>query len=237
MFLLFMATMFGIVGVYIGYFKGFKKISEWSLFGKAEKKRINQLRDGSEPVIIEGTAKPTEQHGTIKSELTGVECLVYQYRIQEEDPTHDEGRNIIENGSDGVPFYIEGEHDSVYVEPQNASVSMEQEYENSGDVRPEKLKQSSLIGPIDISSYDHIEYIQKEISVGEKAVVVGKSTDTRMDADFRIEETGDQLVISDADPSSTQKRLLYKGIILTIFGGIFSLASLAMVYIVLRGIF
>lgn len=232
-FLLFMGIMFGVIGVYIGYLRGFKKILERRLFRKADKKRINQLRNGSEPVIIEGTVKPTKQHGLMESPLTGEECVAYKYRIQEDDPGSgaDDTTTTIEHGSDSVPFYIEGEHDRVYVEPQNASISMNEEYENSGDVRPEKLKQSSIIGPIDISSNHHIEYIENEIEIGQKGVALGKATDTRMDADFKIEETGDRFVVSDTDLSSTQERLLYKGIAHSVVGGLFSLASLFIFYV------
>lgn len=237
--LLFMGIMFGVVGLYVGYLRGFKKILDWRLFGSAEKKRINQLRNGSEPVIVEGTVKPTEQHGTMESPLTSEECVAYRYKIQKDDPgTGADNKTItIENGSDSVPFYIEGEHDRVYVEPQNASISMDREYENQGDIRPEKLEQSSIIGPVNLSSHHHIEYIENEIEVGQKGVALGKATDTRMDADFKIKETGDRFVVSDTDPSSTQKRLLYKGIAYSVVGGVFSLASLFIFYVLLVSIF
>lgn len=237
-FMLFMATMFASVGVYLGYIKGFKKILEWRLFGNADKKHINQLEHEDEPVIVEGTVKPTEQHGKMESELTGEECVVYQYKIQEDDlgTGADNTTSIIDTGSDGVPFYIEGEHRKVYVEPQNATISMEKEYENQGDIRPEKIQQSSVFGSIDLSSYHHIEYIEKEIEVGQKGAVLGKATDTRMNAEFKIEKTGDRLMISDTDPSSTQKRLLYKGIISSIIGGVFLLATLITIYLLFTGI-
>jgi hypothetical protein len=235
-YLLFLSAILGSVGVYLGYFIGFKKISEWRLFKGAEKRRINQLRSGSEPVIIEGTVKPTEQHGLIESPLTGEECVAYRYRIQKDEPGAEaDDTTTIERGSESVPFYIEAEHDRVYVEPENASISMEDEYENSGDIKPEKLSQSSFLG-IDLSSRRNIEYIENEIEVEQKGIVLGRATDTRMDADFKIEETGDQLVVSDTDPSSTQKRLLYEGVVLTIVGGVFSLATLFIFYIIITGI-
>lgn len=232
-----MGLIFGSAGVYLGYHRGLKDISRWLLLRKSKKVRINQLREGDEPVIVEGNVQETSKYGKLESPLTGEECVAYKYEIKKKDPGSDNNSTTIDSGSDSVPFYIEEEYDRVYVEPEDGRFSMEDEIEDHSEIKPEKLRGGSIdIGSLSLSSYDNILYREREIEIDNNGIVLGKATDTSMDADFKIERTGGNLILSDTNPESTKRRLILNGAGFSILGGIFFVFSIFLFYLIVAGI-
>ncbi len=202
--------LFAVVGIAIlvgavGRFRAW-----WQLRG-SEANAPGRLDTGHREV--QGTAKPLDE--TLTSPREGVECLVYEHKIEEREIDHDPDGGTqrrwrtVTDETHTAPFVIEGEHEGVVVNPEGATNLLETSVsDRSGDNR-------TTINRLDVGEPVYVagEAVRAgEAAVptdGQRHVVRGPST-WGPNALRRLYEA--PFVISDAKEGTAERRLLYSGL-------------------------
>lgn len=88
-------------------------LRQWWLIRTSELGTVYDAGAGG-PVVLEGTARPAGE--TLAAPFTDVECLAYEYEIEEYDPDDDGSDwDTVARGRQAVPFLLEGAAGSVLV--------------------------------------------------------------------------------------------------------------------------
>lgn len=96
------------------------------------------------PVDVEGEARVHEE--TLEAPFTGRDCLAYDYQVEEYHPD-DDGSNwtTVDSGSDGVPFLLDLDRGTVFVDPAEAVVDVGDDRDRTtvdgGTEPPERIAQ------------------------------------------------------------------------------------------------
>ena len=193
--------------------------------------RLIRELDGSRgPVQIEGRAVAGTE-GTITAPLTGSECLLYSYDVEQFGPVGDNGQwKTLDTGMGGVDFAVEDDTGCVAVDPTGAEFHFEDHREtvSPGEDMPEHIAKFVAASP-DIDPQDRTldlrvtevtlgqrqRFTERRLDVGEQVYVYGQATTGQADewgsdlVDSRVAD-GDALpafVISDTDQRGTAWRI------------------------------
>ncbi|SFB69441.1 E3 Ubiquitin ligase [Halobiforma haloterrestris] len=161
------------------------------------------------PVELEGTADRID--ATATAPLTGSECLVYEYEVEEyQSSGKNSSWNTVDRGGGGVPFRLEDETASVRVDPAGADLALASEDTirvDGGEPEPEPIREflatesdlesenTSLdLKIVEIATGNDRKYHERRLESGEEAYVFGQS---RYDVDARERMRDVSAVIED----------------------------------------
>lgn len=150
-----------------------------------------------EPVELEGTAHTVD--GTVTAPLTGTDCLVYEYEVEEyQSGGNSSSWKTVAEGSGSVPFRLEDDTASVRVEPEDADLALSTDETFSvdgGEPEPEPVEEfletesdlesedTSLdLGVVEVSTGNNRRYHERRLDPGGEVYVFGQS---RYDVDAR----------------------------------------------------
>ena len=192
---------------------------------ETEVSEVGSLPSGT--VAVEGTARVDEEAGTVTTELTGEEALVSRSEVvAEEDhvdaagPDHDEGRHVLHEGGNSVPFRVEDGTGAVRVDPPDeADVRLDENVvtERGGGV-PDVADladdpDAAAGGQVTVGDaagwrdYDR-RYEQGAIVPGEEVYVLGEADDRTGRDGVDVEITGGgspgQFIVSDEGRASAK---------------------------------
>lgn len=207
------------------------------------------------PAEVEGT--PSALDDTLEAPFTGTECVAYEVEV-ERYRHDDDGSNwhSVEEGDESVPFEIRDGTGSVRVDASDATLSLEDSYQEvvDRDERPpERIEEflagvdvehdtgSFEIGPIDVGTGDKHRFTERRLEAGGTAYVLGVAGydySVSTDLTFGAAEgrdgvlgqlLGHPFVVADAGESATRKRMALGGLGLLLFGAFFAGVPLLMI--------
>lgn len=227
----------GAGGVYFGY-KGVKTGGNWWMFRQANSKTGGDaIEDGDQPVTVHGTVKPDGEPLLSPLTGEKCVAYEYKIQVTDNERPHnngvedhdhdyyhdydydqvqvdDDGWTTVDEGSDEPRFAIETDKSRVRVDSSDADLTLAQEVESETQIQqesPEALRESPSIdlGSLTLTGDQQYRYIENEIEIGEPGSALGKVVSARGDADYRLTQTdSNKFVVSDAEPQTTQQRLL-----------------------------
>ncbi|WP_455449070.1 hypothetical protein [Natrinema thermotolerans] len=174
---------------------------------------IDEITAQRGPIEVEGTATPSDEHGTVTGLFTETDCLVYTYSAQgrpgsgpDDARRSDDGKfDVLDEGTEYTKFYVEDETGRVLVDPAGATFELTPEsYYNAplSDTptpveeymqrHPETRPPDTLIHPV-ISHFlrNHNRFVERRLDIGDTVYITGyKRTDTGWGTDEIIVDTG-----------------------------------------------
>lgn len=106
---------------------GLASLGQWYRLARRSSDAIHQVTEG--PTEFEGTVRPPESGETVRSGLTGEECLLYEYEVEEyEEGRHGGSWSTVASGSDAVTFVVGDGTGRVLVDPDGATTVLKREY-------------------------------------------------------------------------------------------------------------
>lgn len=166
---------------------GLASLRQWYQLHSREPDRAHQVTEG--PTELAGTAQPLESAGTVRSGLTGEECLLYEYVVEEfQQGQHGGSWSEVTAGSGGVNFVVGDETGRVVVDPEGATTVLDREFSEQieGGSEPSAAVSSFLersdvdhesrtfdIGVTELSLGDRHRFRESRIHPGESVYVSG----------------------------------------------------------------
>lgn len=131
---------------------GFASLRQYYRLARRSPAAVHRVTEG--PTEIEGTAEPRDSGATVRSGLTGEECLLYEYDVEEyEEGRHGGSWNEVASGTDGVTFVVGDETGRVLVDPDGARTVLDREYGETLDYGDEPS--GALASFLERSDVDH----------------------------------------------------------------------------------
>jgi len=186
-------------------------------------------RDG--PVEVQGTARLSEDHGTVHTPFTESNCLAFEYETQE---YRSSGKSsywkTLDKGGAWVPFLVEDDTGAVRVDPEGAELHFEEHSVriDGGQEPPERIAEY-IAGTEDVDPQDRSidlvvteldygndqRFIERRLDVGENAYVYGSvgpapggEWGSRLvDAEVRDDPALPAFVVSDSSERGTAWRI------------------------------
>jgi len=192
---------------------------------------VRDLSTRSGPVEIEGTARPTDDHGVVHTPFTDTDCLAFEYETQEYQ-SHGQGGSwkTLDEGGTWVPFLVEDDTGMVRVDPAGAELHFEEHSlkVRGGDDPPDRIAEyiaeTDDVDPQDKSidvvvtelNYGNSQkFIERRLDVGEHVYVYGTAGrapagewgSRLVDAEVGDGEAVPQFVVSDTSERGTAWRI------------------------------
>ncbi|AFZ72331.1 GIDE domain-containing protein [Natronobacterium gregoryi] len=187
------------------------------------------------PVELEGTATAAEE--TISSPLTGTDCLVYEYEVEEHQSSgNGSSWNTVAEGAAAVPFRLEDDTAGVRVEPEEADCALSTAVTvgvDGGEQEPTQVEEfleteselesenrSIDLGVVEVSTGNNRRYYERRLDPGEDVYVFGQShydidaRETMRDVGAVIEDGPETpaFVVADSCQYVAAKRLARPGL-------------------------
>ncbi|MFC6976241.1 GIDE domain-containing protein [Halomicroarcula sp. GCM10025709] len=198
---------------------------------------IRTLDGYTGPVEIEGTAVTDDEYGTVRSPLTGTDCLAYTYEVQE---LRSSGKNsnweTLDEGMGGVNFLVDDTTDRVRVDPEGADIRLDSHsvtvppgtelpeslarYVAASDAVDEQDRTLDLV-VTELAVGNKQRFIERRLDPGEHVYVYGLARrgpaaewgSNRVDAVVGTGAGTPVFVISDTDERGTAWRIARKGLL------------------------
>jgi hypothetical protein len=136
-------TLGNIFGFFIGtglFLQGWKWLKQKRMIEDIPTSKIRSLAIGL--VEVYGETEGLDEHRTLKSPITGQDCIYYEYVVQQCDGQPEKG--VIRDGKERTRFMIKDSTGSVLVDPKDAVVDIPITYEyitRRGEEIPENIRQ------------------------------------------------------------------------------------------------
>ena len=164
---------------------------------RGETDDVVAIERADRPVELEGTA--SELGGTVAAPLSGTECLLYEYEVEEYQSNGKHSSwNTVDEGAGGLPFRLEDETASVRVDPAGAELALSTAVTlevDGGEPEPEPIREflatESDLGSenrsidlrvVEFATGNDRRYHERRLEAGEEVYVFGQS---RYDVDAR----------------------------------------------------
>ena len=205
---------------------------------------IRTLDGHTGPVEVEGTAVADDEYGTVRSPLTGSDCLAYTYEVQE---LRSSGKNsnwkTLEEGTGGVNFLVDDDTDRVRVDPEGADIRLAShsvtvppgtelpdalaEFVAASEAVDEQDRRLDLV-VTELAVGNKQRFIERRLDPGEHVYVYGLARrgpaaewgSNRVDAVVGRGEGTPVFVISDTDERGTAWRIARGGLLRAGAGGL-----------------
>lgn len=215
-----------LVGLAITGF-GLISLRQWFRLYRRSAADLHRVVEG--PTELVGTATPLDAYGTVRSGLTGEECLLFENVVEEYDDSGQGGGSWTElaSGGEGVPFLVDDGTGRVLVDPDGSITVLKRAFEErlepgadpSGTVTS-FLDRSGLdrehntvdIGITELTYGDDQRFREHRIHAGETVYVAGEAD--RQVGDYEVGFGGpDAVVRADRTRSRLRKYLDYPFVI------------------------
>lgn len=186
---------------------------------KATSKNTKDLVSGESEVLVEGQVRATDKSNVFEEPFDGDDAVAYKYKIEREKKHEDEASGTyetVEKESERTEFILEDETGQVYVDPENAQLSLDQESRLS-------LKQgTSLAQRLNPARFgwETFTYVisGQSLKVDEQVSVLGTVSSKTKNGDPLFANGDGNYLISDANPKKTLKRMLIQSLIFGVIG-------------------
>jgi hypothetical protein len=150
---------------------------------------VRDLPHRSGPTEVRGTARPSDDHGTVHTPFTETDCLAFEYETQEyqSQGQHSAWKTLDEGGA-WVPFLVEDDTGAVRVDPEGAELHFEEhsvkvsggdeppariaEYiAATDDVDPQTKSIDLVVTELDYGNDQR--FVERRLDVGESVYVYG----------------------------------------------------------------
>lgn len=204
-------ALLGVVAVGVGA----SSLRQWYRLTRLDTVSIHDAALDPGPVEIGGDVH-ADDDDLLEAPLSRRPCVAYEYRIQRRSS---DSWTTVDHGDDRTPFAVADGTGTAYVDPGDASLSLERD--RIADVDPHSLPATVDAQP---SLSGRRRYVEHRLEVGSVALVHGDGEPaTSRDADVQI-TGGDEaglFLVGDGAESAVGRRLLNKGAAVTPLGGLF----------------
>lgn len=186
--------IFFTFAVYL-YYLGIRDLQKMYTIVTSSPQPISELTDQSGPVEVEGTAIPTDEHGTVSGLFTGVDCLAYTYSAQgptgsgpPDAPHGDDGKfDVLDEGREYTKFCLEDSTGRVLVDLTGARFEFTPEHYYNAPLsdtpepvktymqrNPETQPPELVIHPV-ISHVinNHSRFVEQRLDIGDTVYITG----------------------------------------------------------------
>lgn len=151
---------------------------------------VRDLPQRSGPTEVQGTARPTDDHGTVHTPFTETDCLAFEYEAQE---YRSSGKNshwkTLDEGGAWVPFLVEDDTGTVRIDPEGAELHFEEHSlrVNGGDEPPARIAEyiaeadgvdsqnkSMNLVVTELNYGNDQKFVERRLDVGENVYVYGE---------------------------------------------------------------
>lgn len=221
---------------------GFTEYQRYQLVIGTPTSKIRSMAMGM--VEVEGTALPPQGRKLLRSPVTGSECLFYRYEVEEYQQNGDDKDWVtIDEGMEGIAFYVQDDTGYVLVDPRGADLRVDQDelvHVDGGEQPPEPIQAfiernqridaedtSFDIGGLSLATGNDRRYTEWIVAPDENVYVMGEAME-RPQFDGSAQNERNIIISSDEDTpwftisDSSEKELIDEmqtGLVLRFIGG------------------
>lgn len=208
-------ALLGLLGAY-AVWRGASMLGQGYRIGSNDPIPVERARIADGVVEIEGTAHPLSE--TIESQYTDTECLAHEWKKQRqrtrEGPEGNERTTwrTTDEGSEAVPFLVRDESGEIAVDPEGATLSL------SADATRKRHDIQRTESRLEVGDEVHVYGQHRSVTepregLGDETVYVGDGDDVST------------LRISDSSATGSASRLIAKGAVILLVGGLLAAVS------------
>ncbi|SEO51986.1 E3 Ubiquitin ligase [Halogranum amylolyticum] len=213
------------------------------------------MEETGRQMTLVGTVEAVSDHDPLVGPFSGRPAVVVGYEVREERTSHDANTNTtrrrwetIDEGWAGVPFVLADDTASVRVDPADAqfTLGVDESTRVAGGRRPPERIRSFVetndridseetgfdVGPIRLSTGRDRKYVEYRLEVDDEVTVLGTPRPARGEVGRvnAVVDGGSPFVVVDTDPWSAAVRLLGGSLLPLLFGGLFAVVGLLLLF-------